>query len=100
MSDLERIRPEAVLGGRARSVDSVLEAMRAAWEGIVGVDAARNSRPVRVGSGGLVVACRSAVWAGELRMAQARVEAAASTLAGRPTAVRFEVGDVPSDPTL
>jgi hypothetical protein len=100
VSDLERISPERILGRGAPPADPVLDDLRAAWEGIVGDAAARNSRPVRVGPSGLVVACRSAAWAGELGMMRTTIEAAASTLAGGPMPVRFEVGGMPTDASL
>ena len=100
MSDLERIRPDSVLGRRPPPPDPALDVVRAAWAGIVGEAAAHNSRPVRIGPAGLVVACRSAAWAGELGMMRTRIEAAAGTAAGRPTSVRFEVGGMPTEASL
>jgi predicted nucleic acid-binding Zn ribbon protein len=99
MSDLEQIRPEAILGRRAPEVEPELAAARAAWAEIVGQDAAPFSHPARVSGDALVVVCSSATWAGELAMLRRDMEARLVAVAERPLILRFEVGDVPQAPT-
>ena len=48
MSDLERIRPDLVLGRRPPEVEPELAAAREAWAEIVGETAAASSYPARV----------------------------------------------------
>jgi hypothetical protein len=99
MSDLERIRPDLVLGRRPPEVEPELALAREAWAGLVGAAAAASSYPARVSGDAIVIVCRSAPWAGELAMLRRDLEARMSTLTGRPLELRFEVGDVPQAST-
>ena len=99
MSDLERIRPDLILGRRAPAVAPELAAARKVWTEVVGAAAARHSHPARVTGGALVVACASAAWAGELAMLKSRIRAGLRTATGADLDVRFEVADVPGEPT-
>ena len=99
MSDLERIRPELILGKRAPEVEPEVEAARAAWTEIAGPEAAPVSHPARVSGDTLIVVCDSATWAGELTMLRRGIEARLALVTGRPLEIRFEVGDVPGSST-
>jgi predicted nucleic acid-binding Zn ribbon protein len=99
MSDLERIRPELVLGRRAPEVEPEVVAARASWSEVAGPAAAPFSHPARLSGDALVVVCSSATWAGELAMLRRDLEARLAAVAGRPLTLRFEVGDVPEAST-
>ncbi len=99
MSDLERIRPELVLGRRPPEVEPELAAVREAWAEIVGAAAATSSYPTRISGDAIVVVCASAPWAGELGMLRRDLEARIVRLTGHPLALRFEIGDVPESAT-
>ena len=99
MSDLERIRPDLVLGRRPPAVEPELAAAREAWSEIVGAAAATSSFPARVSGDAIVIVCASAPWAGELGMLRRDLEARMERLTGCPLALRFEIGDVPDMPT-
>ncbi len=100
MSDLERIRPDLVLGRRAPRIEPELAAARVVWTEVVGAAAARNSHPARLSGETLVVACSSSAWAGELSMLRGRIVAGLRTATGARLEVRFEVADVPDEDTL
>jgi len=95
MSDLERIRPDLVLGRRPPDVEPELALAREAWAGLVGAVAATSSYPARVSGDAILIVCSSAPWAGELAMMRRDLEVRMSALAGRPLELRFAVGDVP-----
>jgi predicted nucleic acid-binding Zn ribbon protein len=99
MSDLERIRPDLVLGRRHPEVEPELAAARDAWAEIVGPAAATSSYPARVSGDAIVVVCASAPWAGELGMLRRDLETRMGRLTGHPLGLRFEIGDVPEPPT-
>jgi predicted nucleic acid-binding Zn ribbon protein len=99
VSDLERIRPELVLGRRPPEVEPELAATREAWAEIVGAAAATSSYPARVSGDAIVIVCASAPWAGELGMLRRDLEARMERLTGHGLALRFEIGDVPGAPT-
>jgi len=99
VSDLERIRPDLVLGRRPPEVEPELAAAREAWAEIVGAAAAASSYPARVSGDAIVIVCASAPWAGELGMLRRDLEARMERLIGGRPGLRFEIGDVPGAPT-
>jgi predicted nucleic acid-binding Zn ribbon protein len=99
VSDLERIRPDLVLGRRPPEVEPELVAAREAWAEIVGAAAASSSYPARLSGDAIVIVCASAPWAGELGMLRRDLEARMERLTGHPLGLRFEIGDVPGPTT-
>jgi predicted nucleic acid-binding Zn ribbon protein len=99
VSDLERIRPDLVLGRRPPDVEPELAAVREAWAEIAGAAAATSSYPARVSGDAIVIVCSSAPWAGELGVMRRDLEARMERLTGHRLALRFEVGDVPGAST-
>jgi hypothetical protein len=95
VSDLKRIRTDAVIGRRAPVPDPVVVAVRERWVAVVGEDVARHAAPVRMAAGALVVACSSAAWSSELTMLAPTVAARLKTELGRELELRFEVGELP-----
>jgi hypothetical protein len=98
MSDLQRIRTDAVLGRRAPVPDPVVSAVRERWAGVVGEAVARHAVPVRLSAGALVVACSSAAWSSELAMLAPTIAGRLQTELGRELELRFEVGELPPVP--
>jgi predicted nucleic acid-binding Zn ribbon protein len=98
VSDLERIRADAVIGRRAPAPDPVLQAVRERWPAVVGETVARHAAPVRISSGTLVVACSSAAWSSELAMLAPTVAARLRAELQRDLDLRFEVGELPAVP--
>jgi hypothetical protein len=98
VSDLERIRPDAVIGRRAPVPDPLVVAVRERWAAVVGEAVARHAVPVRISAGALVVACSSAAWSSELAMLAPTVAARLRAELGRELELRFEVGEVPPPP--
>jgi predicted nucleic acid-binding Zn ribbon protein len=96
VSDLERIRADAVIGRRAPAPDPVLAAVRERWPAVVGEAVARHAVPARVVAGALVVACSSSAWSSELSLLAPTVAARLRAELGRDLELRFEVGDVPA----
>jgi hypothetical protein len=96
MSDLERVRPESVIGRRAPAPDPELAAVRERWPAVVGEAVARHAVPARMSSGALVVACSSSAWSSELTMLAPAIRQKLRAALGRELDVRFEVGDVPA----
>jgi len=95
MSDLERIRTDAVTGRRAPRPDPLLEAVRERWAAVVGETVARHAAPVRVTGDTVVVACSSAAWSSELTLLEPAVAPRLAAAMGRELGLRFEVGEVP-----
>jgi hypothetical protein len=98
MSDLERIRADAVIGRRAPAPDPVLVAVRERWSAVVGDAVARHAAPMRISAGTLVVACSSAAWSSELAMLAPTVAARLRREVARDLDLRFEVGELPDVP--
>ncbi len=96
VSDLERIRTDAVIGRRAPAPDPVLAAVRERWPAVVGETVARHAVPARITAGALVVACSSSAWSSELSLLAPTVAARLQAELGRELELRFEVGDVPA----
>lgn len=96
MSDLERIRPESVVGRRGPAPDPELVAARERWPAIVGEAVARHTVPARMSAGALVVACSSSAWSSELTMLAPAIGERLRAELGRPLELRFEVGEVPA----
>jgi hypothetical protein len=96
VSDLERIRPESVVGRRRPAPDPELAAVRERWPAIVGEAVARHAVPARMSAGGLVVACSSSAWSSELTMLAPAIGERVRAELGRPLDLRFEVGEVPA----
>jgi hypothetical protein len=95
MTDLERIRTDAVIGRRAPATDPVVAAVRERWPAVVGETVARHAAPVRMSAGTLVVACSSSSWSAELTLLAPAVAARLQAELGRELALRFEVGELP-----
>ena len=98
MSDLQRIRTDAVIGRRAPVPDPVVTAVRERWAGVVGEAVARHAVPVRLSAGALVVACSSAAWSSELAMLAPTIAGRLQAELGRELELRFEVGELPAAP--
>jgi hypothetical protein len=98
MSDLERIRTDAVIGRRAPAPDPVVVAVRERWVAVVGEAVARQAAPVRMAAGTLVVACSSAAWSSELSLLAPTIAARLRAELGREVELRFEVGELPAAP--
>jgi hypothetical protein len=98
VSDLQRIRTDAVIGRRAPAPDPVVTAVREGWAGVVGEAVARHALPVRLSAGALVVACSSAAWSSELTMLAPTIAARLRADLGRDLELRFEVGELPAAP--
>jgi len=98
VSDLQRIRTEAVLGRRAPVPDPVVTAVRECWAGVVGEAVARHAVPARLSAGALVVACSSAAWSSELAMLAPTIAGRLQVELGRELELRFEVGELPAAP--
>ena len=96
MSDLQRIRPESVVGRRAPAPDPELAAVREHWGAVVGEAVARHAVPARMSAGGLVVACSSSAWSSELTMLAPAIRQKLRAALGKELDLRFEVGDVPA----
>jgi hypothetical protein len=96
VSDLERIRPESVVGRRGPAPDPELAAVRERWPAIVGEAVARHAVPARMSAGALVVACSSSAWSSELTMLAPAIGERLRAELGRPLDLRFEVGEVPA----
>jgi hypothetical protein len=96
VSDLERIRPESVVGRRRPAPDPELAAVRERWPAIVGEAVARHAVPARMSAGALVVACSSSAWSSELTMLAPTIGERLRAELGRPLDLRFEVGEVPA----
>ena len=96
MSDLERVRPDAVVGRRGPAPDPQLAAVRERWPAVVGEAVARHAVPARMSAGGLVVACSSSAWSSELTMLAPAIRQKLRAALGRELDLRFEVGDVPA----
>ena len=96
MSDLERVRPDAVVGRRGPAPDPELAAVRERWPAVVGEAVARHAVPARMSAGGLVVACSSSAWSSELAMLAPAIRQKLRAALGRELDLRFEVGDVPA----
>jgi predicted nucleic acid-binding Zn ribbon protein len=96
MSDLQRIRPESVVGRRAPALDPQLAAVRERWRAVVGETVARHAVPARMSAGALVVACSSSAWSSELAMLAPTIGGRLRAELGRPLDLRFEVGEVPA----
>jgi hypothetical protein len=96
VSDLERIRPESVVGRRGPGLDPELVAVRERWPAIVGEAVARHAVPARMSAGVLTVACSSAAWSSELTMLAPAIGERLQAELGRPLELRFEVGEVPA----
>jgi hypothetical protein len=96
VSDLERIRPQSVVGRRGPAPDPELAAVRERWPAIVGEAVARHAVPARISAGTLVVACSSAAWSSELSMLAPAMGERVRAELGRPLELRFEVGEVPA----
>jgi predicted nucleic acid-binding Zn ribbon protein len=96
VSDLHRIRTDAVAGRRAPAPDPVVAAVRERWAQIVGDAVARHAAPVRTSSGALVVACSSAAWSSELAMLAPTIAERLQAELGLAVELRFEVGELPA----
>jgi hypothetical protein len=94
VSDLERIRPDLVLGRRPPEVEPELARAREVWTELAGAAAAASSYPARISGDAIVVVCNSAPWAGELAMLRRDLEVRLERFTGRSLELRFEVGDV------
>jgi hypothetical protein len=95
VSDLERVRPESVVGRRRPAPDPELAAVRERWPAVVGDAVARHAVPARMSAGALVVACSSSAWSSELTMLAPAIRQKLRAALGRELDLRFEVGDVP-----
>ena len=96
MSDLERVRPESVVGRRGPAPDPELAALRERWPAVVGEAVARHAVPARISAAGLVVACSSSAWSSELTMLAPAIRQKLRAAVGRELDLRFEVGEVPA----
>lgn len=96
MSDLERIRPESVVGRRVPAPDPELAALRERWPAVVGETVARHAVPARMAAGAIVVACSSSAWSSELTMLAPAIGERLRTELGRALELRFEVGELPA----
>jgi len=96
VSDLERVRPDAVVGRRGPAPDPQLAAVRERWPAVVGDTVARHAVPVRMSAGSLVVACSSSSWSSELTMLAPAIRQKLRAALGRELDLRFEVGEVPA----
>ena len=94
MSDLERVRPQSVVGRRAPAPDPELAAVREGWPAVVGDAVARHAVPTRMAAGALVVACSSSAWSSELTMLAPTIRQKLRAATGRDLELRFEVGEV------
>lgn len=98
MSDLERVRPQSVVGRRAPAPDPELAAVRERWPAVVGEAVARHAVPARMASGALVVACSSSAWSSELTMLAPAIRQKLRAAIGQELDLRFEVGEVAPPP--
>ena len=96
MSDLERVRPESVVGRRGPAPDPELAAVRERWPAVVGAAVARHAVPARMSAGGLVVACSRSAWSSELTRLAPAIRQKLRAALGRELDLRFEVGEVPA----
>ena len=100
MSDLQRVRPDSVVGRRGPAPDPGLAAVRERWPAVVGEAVARHTVPARMSAGGLVVACSSSAWSSELTMLAPAIRQKLRAELGRELDLRFEVGEMPApEPT-
>ncbi len=98
MSDLQRIRTDAVIGRSAPKPDPEVAEVRERWVAVVGDAVARHAAPVRMSGGALVVACSSAAWSSELAMLAPTIAGRLEAELGRPLDLRFEIGELPPPP--